>query len=95
MIPLTSIGQEKRILNRVRNSSIISTIRMYPSMSTITTNDSSFLDNSSTFIKDFSNLQQTSSTSQYHSQIVYSNNSFHMYDHLITNNNIYNGKKCY
>ncbi len=95
MIPLTSIGQEKRILNRVRNSSIISAIRMYPSMSTITTNDSSFhihLDDSSTFIKDFSNLQQTS---QYHSQIVYSNNSFHMYDHLITNNNIYNGKKCY
>jgi len=47
--------------------------------------------------REFLSPQQTSSNyysyqHTYHPHMTYSNNSFHMYDQLISNNNIYNSK---
>ncbi len=103
MISLTSIGQEKRILNRVKNSSIIRTIQIYLPVRTILMDDNSVhihRDDSINLTKDFSSPQPTSSTYYsyqhiHHPPITYPNNSFNVYDQLINNINTYNGKQFY
>jgi hypothetical protein len=101
-----SIGRNRRILNRESNSSIISSIPVNIAMDD---NSSSFVQlhrddsgyGSPVLNREFLSPQQTSSNyysyqHTYHPHMTYSNNSFHMYDQLITNNNnIYNSKDIY
>jgi hypothetical protein len=82
-ISLPSIGQEKRILTRRRNSF---TIEIYHPVSTIAMDDNSF----SIYHEDYQRVTRNFLNPQH---IIYPNNSFHTYDQFLSNDNTYKGKK--
>jgi len=106
VLSLVSIGLYGRILNRENNSYIISLIsNYYPVNIAMDDNSSSFVQlhrddsgyGSPVLNHEFLSPQQSAASYYsyqhvYHPHLTYSNNSFHMYDQLMGNNNIYNSK---